>query len=78
MSYQAGDRVIVNMRDLSPELIPALPWRELPGTVIESPFPGLYNVRLDDAIGGYETLMDLGEDRLMPHPGPVDDHPLQG
>lgn len=68
MSYQAGDRVVVNMRDLSPELIPALPWPALPGTVIESPFPGLYNIRLDTPIEGHETLMDLGEDRLMPHP----------
>ncbi|MDE2838193.1 MAG: hypothetical protein OXL97_11920 [Chloroflexota bacterium] len=76
MPYQAGDRVIVNMRDLSPELIPASPWRALAGTVIESPFPGLYHVRLDTPLEGHSTLMDLGEDRLMPHPGTPEDPSL--
>ncbi|MCY4581886.1 MAG: hypothetical protein OXE50_03670 [Chloroflexi bacterium] len=76
MPYEAGDRVLINMRDLSPELIPALPWSALAGTVVENPFPGLYNVRLDTPIDGHETLMDLGEDRLMPHPDVEGDPPL--
>ncbi len=76
MPYRTGDRVIVNMRDLSPELIPALPWPALAGTVVENPFPGLYNVRLDTPVDGHETLMDLGEDRLMPDPEAAGGPPL--
>jgi hypothetical protein len=68
MSYEIGDRVVVNMRNLNPDLIPPSPWPEAPGTVIENPSPGIYNVRLDDPTGGYDILMDLGEDRLMPYP----------
>lgn len=72
MLYEIGDRVIVNMRNLNPDLIPSSPWAEAPGTVIENPSPGIYNVRLDDPIGGCDILMDLGEDRLMPYPPPFE------
>jgi hypothetical protein len=68
MFYEIGARVIVNMRNLSPDFIPPSPWPEAPATVIENPSPGIYNVRLDEAIGGCDILMDLGEDRLMPYP----------
>jgi len=70
MSYEIGDRVIVNMRNLNPDLIPSSPWPEARGTVIENPSPGIYHVRLDDFIEGFDILMDLGEDRLMPDPPP--------
>ena len=66
--YSVGDRVMVNMRDLNPDFIPASPWPEVPGTVIENPTLGLYHVRLDGAVEGSDILMDLGEDRLKPHP----------
>lgn len=65
MSYQIGDRVIVNMRNLNPDWIPASPSAEVRGTVIANPSLGLYHVRLDDSIAGSNILMDLGEDRLM-------------
>ena len=68
MSFEIGNRVIVNMRNLNPELIPASGWQEAPGTVIEAPRPGLYHVKLDDPIENLDTLMELGEDRLMPYP----------
>ena len=67
--YSIGDRVIVNMRDLNPDLIPDSPWPEVPATVIENPTLGIYHVRLDGSIAGFDILMDLGEDRLKPHPG---------
>jgi hypothetical protein len=70
MAYEIGNRVIVNMRNLNPDLIPPSPWPEARGTVIENPSPGLYHVRLDESIGGFDILMDLGEDRLMPYPFP--------
>ena len=77
--YNIGDRVIVNMRDLNPDSIPASPWPEVPGTVIESPTLGLYHVRLDGAVDGADILMDLGEDRLKPYPDPGrDDGPATG
>jgi hypothetical protein len=65
MPYAIGDRVIVNMRNLNPDWIPASPAAEVRGTVIENPTLGLYHVRLDDRIAGSDILMDLGEDRLM-------------
>ena len=68
MSYEIGDRVIVNMRNLNPDLIRPLRLPEVRATVIENPSPGIYHVRLDDAIDGCDILMDLGEDRLMPYP----------
>ena len=64
MSYQIGERVFVNMRNLNPELIPASPLHEVRGTVIDNPRLGLYHVRLDESIAGSDILMDLGEDRL--------------
>ncbi len=64
--YEIGDRVVVNLRNLNPDLIPASPRPQAPGTVIGNPSPGIYNVRLDDSIEGFDILMDLGEDRLMP------------
>ena len=70
--YEIGDRVIVNMRNLNPDAIPPSPRPEARGTVIENPSPGIYNVRLDDAIEGFEVLMDLGEDRLMPYAPPFE------
>ena len=70
--YEIGDRVIVNMRNLNPDAIPPSPWPEARGTVIENPSPGIYNVRLDDAIEGCDILMDLGEDRLMPYAPPFE------
>ena len=66
MPYAIGDRVIVNMRNLNPDWIPASPAAEVRGSVIENPSLGLYHVRLDDCIAGSNVLMDLGEDRLMP------------
>jgi hypothetical protein len=72
MSYEIGDRVIVNMRNLNPDLIPPASSSEVRGTVIENPSPGLYHVRLDDSIEGCDILIDLGEDRLMPYPPPFD------
>jgi len=72
MSYEIGDRVIVNLRNLNPDLIPPLPWPEVPGTVIENPRPGIYHVRLDDSIEVFDILMDLGEDRLMPYSLPFE------
>ena len=68
--YEIGDRVIVNMRNLNPDLAPLTPWPQAPGTVIENPSPGLYHVRLDDSINGFDILVDLGEDRLMPYAPP--------
>jgi hypothetical protein len=68
--YEIGDRVIVNMRNLNPEVIPPSPSAEVRGTVIENPSPGLYHVRLDDSIEGCDMLMELGEDRLMTYPPP--------
>jgi hypothetical protein len=65
MSFQIGDRVFVNMRNLNPDLIPASSSTEVRGTVIENPSLGLYHVQLDDSIAGSNILMDLGEDRLM-------------
>ena len=50
MSYEIGDRVIVNMRNLNPDLIPPSLSPEVRGTVIENPSPGIYHVRLDDSI----------------------------
>jgi hypothetical protein len=70
--YEIGDRVIVNMRNLNPDLIPPSLSPEVRGTVIENPSPGIYHVRLDDSIEGYDILMDLGEDRLMPYPLPFE------
>ncbi len=70
MFYQIGDRVIVNMRNLNPDLIPPSLSAAVRGTVIENPSPGLYHVRLDAFIEGCDILMDLGEDRLMPYPPP--------
>lgn len=70
--YEIGDRVIVNMRNLNPDFIPPSACLEASGTVIENPSPGIYNVRLDDAIEGFDILMDLGEDRLMPYPPPFE------
>jgi hypothetical protein len=70
--YEIGDRVIVNMHNLNPDLIPPSACLEAPATVIENPSPGIYNVRLDASIEGFDILMDLGEDRLMPYPPPFE------
>jgi hypothetical protein len=72
MSYEIGDRVIVNMRNLNPELISPSLAPEVRGTVIENPSRGIYHVQLDESIDGCDILMDLGEDRLMPYPSPFE------
>ena len=66
MPYKIGDRVVVNMRNLNPDMVPSSPWQEVPGTVVEMPAYGVYHVRLDGSTDGYDVLMDLGEDRLRP------------
>jgi hypothetical protein len=72
MAYEIGDRVIVNMRNLNPDLIPPSLSPEVRATVIENPSPGIYHVRLDDAVRGCDILMELSEDRLMPYPPPFE------
>ena len=67
MPFKIGSRVIANMRNLNPDFVPSSRWPEAPGTVIENPRPGIYHVRLDAPIENLDTLMDLGEDRLMPY-----------
>ena len=68
MSYEIGDRVIVDLRG---RIVLGLPDHggktEAIGTVVDRPGGVLYNVRLDEPLApGVDTLTFIGEARLKP------------